>query len=98
MACWTCPPPGPADAHAGDNAYVYERRVSFAHGDGSQSFGFVDCYKRGAFVLEAKKSKLGAHTVVGTPPSKEYANRRGSLNFTPLVPSPISHWPAAAVR
>ena len=54
--------PCPADAQAGDNAYVFERRVSFAHGDGSQSFGFVDCYKRGAFVLEAKKSKLGAHT------------------------------------
>ena len=56
------PPPGPAGEEAGDNAYVFERRVHFAHGDGSQSFGFADCYKRGAFVLEAKKLKQGAGT------------------------------------
>jgi hypothetical protein len=45
-----------------DNAYVFERRVSFAHGDGSHSAGFIDCYRRGAFVLEAKRLKAGAHT------------------------------------
>jgi hypothetical protein len=39
---------------------VFERRITFAHGDGSA--GFIDCYKRGTFVLEAKRIKVGAHT------------------------------------
>lgn len=56
------PLPTPAHEDTRDNAYVFERRVTFAHGDGSQSNGFIDCYKRGAFVLEAKKIKAGALT------------------------------------
>ena len=56
------PTPEPAHENTRDNAYVFERRVTFAHGDGSQSNGFIDCYKRGAFVLEAKKVKAGVHT------------------------------------
>jgi hypothetical protein len=54
--------PEPAHEDTQDNAYVFERRVTFAHGDGSSSNGFIDCYRRGAFVLEAKKVKAGAHT------------------------------------
>ncbi|MDO9450447.1 MAG: hypothetical protein Q7J21_08185, partial [Rugosibacter sp.] len=46
-------------ADAGENAYVFERRITFRHGDGSESAGFIDCYRRGAFVLEAKKLKTG---------------------------------------
>lgn len=42
--------------------YMFERPVTFAHGDGSNSAGRIDCYKRGHFVLEAKKLKAGAHT------------------------------------
>ncbi len=42
--------------------YMYERPVTFSHGDGSSSAGRIDCYKRGHFVLEAKKLKAGAHT------------------------------------
>ena len=34
---------------------VFQRRVTFRHGDGSESYGFIDCYRRDAFVLEAKK-------------------------------------------
>ncbi len=56
------PRPGPASDESRDNAYVYERRVEFAHGDGSHSAGFIDCYRRGHFVLEAKKIRAGAHT------------------------------------
>ena len=51
--------PDPAREDTRDNAYVFERRVQFAHGDGGESPGFIDCYKRGAFVLETKKIKLG---------------------------------------
>ncbi len=57
-----CPKPDPARDDTRDNAYVFERRVQFAHGDGTQSFGFIDCYQRGRFVLEAKKVRAGAHT------------------------------------
>jgi hypothetical protein len=42
--------------------YMFERPVTFSHGDGSSSAGRVDCYKRGHFVLEAKKLKAGSHT------------------------------------
>ena len=51
------PPPNPAREDTRDNDYVFERRVIFRHGDGSSSEGRIDCYKRGHFVLEAKKLK-----------------------------------------
>ncbi len=53
------PRPEPAREEASDNAYVFERAVTFRHGDGSASAGRIDCYKRGAFVLEAKKVRQG---------------------------------------
>jgi hypothetical protein len=56
------PPPDASHEDTRHNAYVFERRVTFAHGDGSTSAGFIDCYKRGAFVLEAKKLRQAAHT------------------------------------
>ena len=40
------------DAH---NDYVFERRVFQDNGDGTQSFGRIDCYKRDTFILEAKQ-------------------------------------------
>ncbi len=49
------PRPDPAREDTRDNAYVFERRVEFRHGDGSVSAGRIDCYRRAAFVLEAKK-------------------------------------------
>ncbi|MBS0414122.1 MAG: class I SAM-dependent DNA methyltransferase [Proteobacteria bacterium] len=42
--------------------YMFERPITFAHGDGSTSAGRIDCYRRGAFVLEAKKLKAAGHT------------------------------------
>ena len=39
---------------------MFERPITFRHGDGSTSPGRVDCYRRGAFVLESKKLKSGA--------------------------------------
>ncbi len=53
------PKPEPAQADAAENAYGFERNVVFRHGDGGQSVGFIDCYRRGAFVLEAKKLRVG---------------------------------------
>ncbi|WP_447729883.1 type IIL restriction-modification enzyme MmeI [Pseudoxanthomonas suwonensis] len=42
--------------------YMFERPITFSHGDGSTSAGRIDLYRRGAFILEAKKVRLGAHT------------------------------------
>ncbi|GAB2612969.1 class I SAM-dependent DNA methyltransferase [Novilysobacter erysipheiresistens] len=42
--------------------YMFERPITFSHGDGSSSAGRIDLYRRGAFVLESKKLKLGSHT------------------------------------
>ena len=53
------PLPDPARADTADNAYVFERRIVFRHGDGGSAEGRIDCYRRGAFVLEAKKLKSG---------------------------------------
>lgn len=54
--------PQPAGEDTRDNAYVFERRVVFHHGDGSTSNGFIDCYKRGSFIGEAKKIRAGSET------------------------------------
>lgn len=37
------------------NNYVFERRVFQNNGDDTESYGRIDCYKRGCFVLEAKQ-------------------------------------------
>jgi hypothetical protein len=48
-------PPHGSRADDSLNDYVFERRVFQDNGDGTESFGRVDCYKRGHFVLEAKQ-------------------------------------------
>jgi len=49
------PGPEPAGADDSDDAYVFERRVDICHPDGTVSRGYIDLYKRGHFVLEAKR-------------------------------------------
>lgn len=39
--------------------YMFERPVTFVHGDGGTSAGRIDLYRRGAFVLESKKLRQG---------------------------------------
>ena len=38
-----------------NDSYAFERPVTFHHPDGGTSSGFIDLYKRGCFVLEAKQ-------------------------------------------
>ncbi|MFZ2235750.1 MAG: type IIL restriction-modification enzyme MmeI, partial [Dokdonella sp.] len=40
-----------------EQAYMFERPITFVHGDGSSSAGRIELYRRGAFVLESKKLK-----------------------------------------
>ena len=51
--------PRPAMQHEDHarNDYVFERRITFNHPDGSATQGRIDCYKRNCFVLEAKQSE-----------------------------------------
>ncbi len=42
------PHPEPAREDTRDNAYVFERRVTLARGDGTAGEGRIDCYRRGA--------------------------------------------------
>lgn len=51
----------PAGSRTDDkhNDYVFERRVFQDNGDGTQSFGRIDCYKRRCFILEAKQGSEG---------------------------------------
>ncbi|WP_188708642.1 class I SAM-dependent DNA methyltransferase [Polaromonas eurypsychrophila] len=42
--------------------YMFERPITFSHGDGSTSPGRIDCYRRGHFVLESKKLKSSTQT------------------------------------
>jgi hypothetical protein len=50
------PHPDPATDDNADNAYVFERRVTIRHPDGSSNRGYIDLYRRGSFVLEAKQT------------------------------------------
>lgn len=45
-----------------EQQYLFERPITFRHGDGSTSAGRIDLYKRGCFVLEAKKLRAPTHT------------------------------------
>jgi hypothetical protein len=49
------PRPEPATGDPRSDGYVFERPVRFVHGDGTESAGRIDLYRRGSFVLEAKK-------------------------------------------
>jgi len=49
------PVPHGSKADDAGNDYVFERRVFQDNGDGTQSFGRIDCYKRDSFILEAKQ-------------------------------------------
>lgn len=73
-----------------DQSYMFERPRKEAHGDGSQSDRRVDCYKRGHFILEAKKLKVSPHKSQSckqpyqpklTPPQSCPSPVRGLLSY-----------------
>jgi hypothetical protein len=49
------PGPEPTKPDDHENAYVFEKSVVFHYGDGTHTTKFIDLYKRGCFVLEAKQ-------------------------------------------
>ena len=47
--------PGVSTSDAMGDPYFFERPVSMQKGDGSTSTGYIDLYKKGCFVCEAKQ-------------------------------------------
>lgn len=81
------------------NDYVFERRVFQDNGDGSTSFGRIDCYKRDCFILEAKQGSeadrasaergdddLDLFGQTASVPVKRGTARRGTEFVAPLRP------------
>ena len=68
------PRPAPSVADNRQNNYVFERPVTFGYASGLTGSGFIDLYKRGCFVLEAKQGSEAAQ------PSTlfEISRRRGA--------------------
>lgn len=50
------PKPAPGRKDSRENAYVFERHVTLHNPDGSTNNRFIDLYRRGSFVLEAKQT------------------------------------------
>ena len=49
------PGPDPTQDDDRENSYVFERSVKITNLDGSENQGWIDLYKQGCFVLEAKQ-------------------------------------------
>ncbi|MGI4870914.1 MAG: type IIL restriction-modification enzyme MmeI, partial [Janthinobacterium lividum] len=59
------PRPDPTTDDPTQDAYVFERGVSFDDGAGKRSTGRIDLYKRGCFVLETKQGVTRSAEVAG---------------------------------
>jgi hypothetical protein len=60
------PHPDPKTGDSARDAYVFERDAKLHHPDGSYTTGFIDLYKRGCFLLEAKQGSDVGHAKTGT--------------------------------
>ena len=75
------PRPDPTRPDDADNAYVFERGVTFHHPDGTTSTGRIDLYKRGCYVLEAKQGvekREAAEALADATKAKAKAAKRGT--------------------
>src|SRR5437899_2722222 len=76
------PRPNPTVADDRQNHYVFERPVMFRHPTGLTSSGFIDLYKRGCFVLEAKQGREAPYTpLLFTLPRRRGAGVRGTSGW-----------------
>ncbi len=73
--------PEPTRPDDAENAYVFERSVTFHHADGSTSTGRIDLYKRGCYVLEAKQGvekREAAEALADATRAKAKAAKKGT--------------------
>lgn len=59
-------PPHAATSDADRDAYVFEKPVTVPHEGRQQSIGFIDLFKRGHFILEAKQGSEEGGSRLGT--------------------------------
>ena len=65
--------PGPKDASPD---YCFEKEIRLTHGDGTTTTGFMDLYRAGGFVLEAKQGgRPGSPNARGTRSHDRYMER-----------------------
>ncbi len=72
--------PDPTKPDDADNAYVFERSVTFHHPDGTTNTGRIDLYKRGCYVLEAKQGvekREAAEALADATKAKAKAAKKG---------------------
>jgi hypothetical protein len=69
------PHPDPAGPNTRTNAYVFERRVDYPEQD-DRHHGFIDLYKRGCFVMEAKQGSDAPTPTEGEDLGVEEPQRR----------------------
>lgn len=86
------PGPEPAVEDESQNAYVFERRVPARHSDGRDTFNYIDLYKRGCFVLEAKQSAKRFKQIaelkqlgLGLPERRVGSGRRGGAQWDTVM-------------
>ena len=78
--------PKPATADAQSDDYRFERPVTFIH-TGTQSRGFVDLYRRGSFIMEAKQGVRRAATddqlslLADAPKQRQGHGQRGTARW-----------------
>jgi hypothetical protein len=59
-------PPHAATSDADRDSYVFEKPVTVPHDGRQQSIGFIDLFKRGHFILEAKQGSEEGGSRLGT--------------------------------
>ncbi|HVZ41376.1 MAG TPA: DNA methyltransferase [Candidatus Kapabacteria bacterium] len=70
------PHPDPAGGRPDDDAYVIDRVINYTAADGTTAANFIDLYKRGCFVLEAKQGSWAAEDpgrALGNAPRRQRA-------------------------
>ena len=80
------PHPDPSSPDNSQNAYVFERAIPRKSFDGITTTGFIDLYRRGAFVLESKQGTNAPGEsenpfATAAPPTKTGHGKRGTLAF-----------------
>ena len=70
--------PQPAGAVAEENTYAFERTVKLDDGEGKTTTNFIDLYKAGAFVLEAKQGSDApdGQSALGLPEVRRFHSLR----------------------
>ena len=81
------PRPDPATDQSARNDYTFERAVRLDDGEGHTSAGFIDLYRRGSFVMEAKQgsdapAKSESERLGGEKPRRKTGTaRRGTRQW-----------------